>query len=56
MVVDSLYYGKGSDVSSSFDFSDEALRRALLNIYSKDFHPASDIETTLFNEVWAILS
>lgn len=55
MVVDSLYYGKGSDVSSSFDFSDEALRRALLNIYSKDFHPASDIETTLFNEVWATM-
>ena len=42
-------------MSSSFDFSDEALRRALLNIYSKDFHPASDIETTLFNEVWATM-
>lgn len=29
------------------------LRRALLNIYSKDFHPATDIEVNLFNELWA---
>lgn len=28
------------------------LRRALLNIYSKDFHPVSDIEENLFNEIW----
>lgn len=29
------------------------LRRALLDIYSKDFHPATDIEVNLFNELWA---
>ncbi len=29
------------------------LRRALLNIYSKDFHPATDIEVNLFDEIWA---
>lgn len=29
------------------------LRRALLNIYSNDFHPATDIEVNLFNELWA---
>lgn len=29
------------------------LRRALLNIYSKDFHPATDIEVSLFGEIWA---
>lgn len=29
------------------------LRRALLNIYSKDFHPATDIEVNLFGEIWA---
>lgn len=29
------------------------LRRALLNIYSKEFHPASEIEVCLFNEIWA---
>lgn len=32
------------------------LRRALLNIYSKDFHPASDIEINLFNEIWATMN
>lgn len=55
MVVDGLYYDKDTEVASSFDFSDETLRNALLNIYSKDFHPASDIEVTLFNEVWATM-
>lgn len=29
------------------------LRSALLNIYSKEFHPASEIEVSLFNEIWA---
>ena len=29
------------------------LRRALLGIYSKDFHPATDIEANLFGEIWA---
>lgn len=32
------------------------LRRALLNIYSKDFHPASDIEINLFNEIWSTMN
>ena len=36
-----------------FDFSEEVLRRALLNIYSRDFHPATEIEINLFNEIWA---
>lgn len=34
------------------EFSDEFLRRALLNIYSKNFHPATEIEAMLFNAVW----
>ena len=29
------------------------LRRALLNIYSKDFHPVTEIEVNLFNAIWA---
>ena len=41
------------EVSVGFEFSDEVLRRALLRIYSEDFHPASDIEMNLFNEIWA---
>ena len=32
------------------------LRRALLNIYSKDFHPDNDIEINLFNEIWALFN
>lgn len=52
MVVDGLYYPEGRDTADTFDFSDEVLRQALLNIYSKDFHPATDIEVNLFNGVW----
>lgn len=52
MVVDGLYYLEGKKTTATFDFSDEVLRKALLNIYSKDFHPATDIEINLFNEVW----
>ena len=53
LVVDTLYYDKApDDVSASFDFYPEVLRKALLKIYSKDFHLASDIETNLFNEVF----
>lgn len=32
------------------------LRRALLHIYSKDFHPATEIEVNLFGEIWATLN
>ena len=51
LVVNRLYYDKG-DVSSSVDISDEILRRALLNIYSKNFRPMTDIEQNLFNASW----
>lgn len=49
--MDKLYY-ENREVASAFDFSDEALSRALLEIYSKEFHPATDIERNLFNEVF----
>lgn len=51
--MDELYGAKDGDVSTGFEFSDEVLKRALLNIYSKDFHPATDIEVNLFGEIWA---
>lgn len=51
MVVDRLYGAKKGDVSSGFEFSGEVLRRALRNIYSQNFHPATDIEINLFNEI-----
>lgn len=53
LVVDELYGVKGESVSGDFDFSEDVLRRALLNIYSKDFHPVTDIEVTLFSEIWS---
>ena len=34
-----------------FDFSEEVLRRALLNIYSRDFHPATEITGPLSLDV-----
>lgn len=57
MVVDSLYYNDaGNSTQDTFSFSPEVIRRALLNIYSQDFHPASDIEQNLFNEIWRTLN
>lgn len=59
MVVDNLYYNNSDSDSSPnapFTFPDEVIRRALLNIYSQDFHPVSDIEQNLFNEVWRTLN
>lgn len=54
MVVDRLYYNAGDapEVATSFIFSEDVLKNALLNIYSKKFHPVTDIELNLFNEVW----
>ena len=57
MVVDNLYYNNSdSSPNAPFTFSDEVIRRALLNIYSQDFHPVSDIEQNLFNEIWRTLN
>lgn len=53
LVVDELYGVKGDSVTGDFEFSEDVLRRALLNIYSKDFHPVTDIEINLFNEIWS---
>lgn len=43
---------RDADVSSGFSFDDEVLKKALKNIYSKDFHPMSEIEENLFEEIW----
>ena len=51
LVVDRLYEAKEGEVSSGFEFSGEVLRRALRNIYSKNFRPMTDIEINLFNEI-----
>ena len=52
MVVNRLYYENRDEVSSSFEFSPEVVRKALLNIYSKKFHPLTDIELNMFNEAF----
>lgn len=53
--MNDLYRGV-ADVSSSFAFDDEVLKKALENIYSKDFHPMSDIERNFFNAVWSAMN
>lgn len=42
--------------SSGFSFEDEMMKRALKNIYSKEFHPMTDIEENLFNETWKAMN
>lgn len=44
------------DISSGFSFDDEIIKQALKNIYSKNFHPMTDIEENLFDGVWKILN
>lgn len=43
-------------VSSTFSFDNEVLKKALKNIYSKDFNPMDDIEENLFNEVCNVIN
>lgn len=60
MVVDTLYYNNGEEVfhpneglGEAFSFSNDILKQALKHIYSKKFHPLSDIEENLFDAFWA---
>lgn len=53
--MDNLYRNT-AEVSSGFTFDDEVLKKALANIYSKDFHPMTDIERNLFNAVWETMN
>lgn len=43
-------------VESVFNFDDEVLKKALKNIYDKDFHPMTDIEENLFNATWETMN
>lgn len=47
---------QGQEASAGFAFDDEVIKRALRNIYSRDFHPMTDIEENLFNETWKALN
>ena len=39
-------------VETLFSFDEEVPKKALKNIYSKDFHPMTDIEENLFEATW----
>lgn len=57
MVINKLYRdAAGHEASSGFSFDDEVMKLALKNIYSKSFHPMTDIEENLFNETWKALN
>lgn len=47
---------RDADVSSGFSFDDEVLKKALKNIYSRDFHPMTSIEENLFDEIWGTMN
>lgn len=57
--MDTLYRDAAStqekEVASSFTFSGDLIRDALKNIYSKKFHPMTDIEENMFDAVWKTL-
>jgi hypothetical protein len=56
-VINELYRDAAVDsASSGFSFDDEVMRQALKNIYSKSFHPMTDIEENLFNETWKAMN
>lgn len=54
--MNNLYHLEDKEVETSFSFDDEVLKKALKNIYSKDFHPVTDIEENLFDAVWQTMN
>ena len=52
MVINDLYRMEDKQVETLFSFDEEVLKKALKNIYSKDFHPMTDIEENLFEATW----
>ena len=49
MVINDLYRMEDKQVETLFSFDEEVLKKALKNIYSKDFHPMTDIEENLLS-------
>ncbi|MCS2621090.1 hypothetical protein NXW11_24725 [Bacteroides thetaiotaomicron] len=43
-------------VETLFSFDEEVLKKALKNIYSKDFHPMIDIGENLFEATWKTMN
>ena len=56
MVINDLYRMEDKQVETLFSFDEEVLKKALKNIYSKDFHPMTDIEENLFEATWKTMN
>lgn len=56
MVMNNLYRLDNKQVESEFAFDDEILKKALKNIYSKNFHPMTEIEENLFEATWKTMN
>ena len=50
--MNDLYRMEDKQVETLFSFDEEVLKKALKNIYSKDFHPLTEIEENLFEATW----
>lgn len=54
--MNDLYRLENRQVESTFTFDGEFLKKALKNIYSKEFHPMTDIEENLFEAAWKTMN
>ena len=54
--MNDLYRMEDKQVETLFSFDEEVLKKALKNIYSKDFHPMTDIEENLFEATWKTMN
>ena len=54
--MNDLYRFENKQVENVFSFDEEVLGKALKNIYSKDFHPMTDIEENLFEATWKTMN
>ena len=54
--MNDLYRFENKQVENVFSFDEEVLGKALKNIYSKDFHPMTDIEESLFEATWKTMN
>ena len=54
--MNDLYRMEDKQVETLFSFDEEVLKKALKNIYSKDFHPLTEIEENLFEATWKTIN
>lgn len=54
--MNDLYRMEDKQVETLFSFDEEVLKKALKNIYSKDFHPLTEIEENLFEATWETMN